>query len=244
MNASHDCLKDIDIAILAGGLGTRIESVLDETPKILAPVGERPFLSFLLDWLAKYGARRVVLGLGHLAHAVIDYLDGRGPDGIQIVPVIEPDPLGTAGALRFMKDRLRSDPVLVINGDSFVDVDLCDFVVSHAASNAEVSLICTELENTSHSGRVSVSEQGRIIDFIEKDIKHEGPGFINAGVYLFSAAMLSRIEKTTGSSLEHDVFEMMAPETLHAMTGQFRFIDIGTPESLATATEVISSCSW
>jgi len=127
--ARAQCLAAVDVFVIAGGLGTRIGSVLGNTPKLLARIGGRPYLAYLLDWLRRFGAKRIVLGLGHQAQAVVDFLDRdkAAGDGLEIVPVIEPRPLGTAGAIRFARGNLRSDPVLIMNGDSFADADLCAF---------------------------------------------------------------------------------------------------------------------
>jgi mannose-1-phosphate guanylyltransferase len=235
-------LKTIDVVILAGGLGTRVSHVLKDTPKILAPLGGRPFLSIVLEWLAGFGARRVVLGLGHLAQAVLGYLEDRRPESIEVVTVVEPEPLGTAGAVRFLAKEIESDPVLVMNGDSLVGADLCAFVRSHAASGAEASLLCTEMDDTARYGRVDVAPDGRIRGYREKKTAHPAPGIVNAGVYLFGAAMMARIRAASGASLERDIFPAAPPGCLHAMTGRFPFVDIGTPESLNAASEVVTAC--
>lgn len=234
-------MKTIDVAILAGGLGTRISHVLKDTPKLLAPVCGKPFLDILVEWLAGFGVRRVILGLGHLAPAVIGHLEDSHTTGLDIVPVVETNPLGTAGALRFLRHKVESDPLLIINGDSFVGADLCAFVASHKASGAEASLLCVEMDDTSRYGRVEVTGEGKISGFMEKSVE-PAPGLISAGVYLFGSAMLSRIEASNGPSLERDIFQTMPPGSLHAMTGRFPFVDIGTPESLLEASEVVMSC--
>ena len=113
------CLKDIDVVVLAGGLGTRIRDTLGDTPKLLAPVGGTPFLDLLIRRLKSCQARRLVLGLGHLADRVAAHLDANPPDAIEVVTAVEPEPLGTAGALRFVRTHIRTDPVMVMNGDSF-----------------------------------------------------------------------------------------------------------------------------
>ena len=237
-----NCLKTIDVAVLAGGLGTRVSHVLKDTPKILAPLDGRPFLSILLEWLAGFGARRVVLSLGHLAPAVLGHLGDSPPEGIEVVTVIEPEPQGTAGAVRFLGHEIESDPVLVINGDSLVGADLCAFVASHAASGAEASLLCTEMDDTARYGRVDVAPDGRIRGYAEKKTARPAPGIVNARVYLFGAAMISRIRASSGASLERDIFPALPPGCLHAMTGPFPFVDIGTPESLNAASEVVMAC--
>ena len=229
------CLCDIDVAVLAGGLGTRIQPALGDTPKILAPIDGRPFVDYLLDWLESFGARRVVFCLGHLGDKIQAHL-ARAERPARIESIIEPLPLGTAGAIAHARPLLRTSPVLVLNGDSFVDVDLCAFVAGHRASGAIASLVCTEVDDAGRFGRVSVGEDGRIVRFAEKDPSAAEPGAINAGAYLLDAAFLDLIRDSRARSIERDVFATRASGTLHAYQGRFSFIDIGTPESLARAT--------
>lgn len=234
----RDSLSSIDIAVLAGGLGIRIQPVLGETPKVLAPIGGEPFLALLLRWLAGFGAERIVLCLGIGADAVLDWLAGNAPTGLEIVPIVEPEPLGTAGALRFAAPALASNPALVLNGDSFVDADLCAFLAAHRTGGREASLLCCRVPDAARFGRVEIADGG-VTGFQEKSAG-PGPGPINAGVYLFSQAMLRRIREMPGRSLERDVFQAAAPGTLGAHTVDGTFIDIGTPESLADAEKVLS----
>lgn len=237
------CLKDIDVVILAGGLGTRIRETLGDTPKLLAPIGGTPFLDYVINRLKLFGARRLVLGLGHLAGAVEDYLETRPPDGIAVETLVEPEPLGTAGALRHIAGKIETDPVMVMNGDSFIAADLCRFLEKHGQSGADASLLAAEVENMSRFGRLMLSPQGRIEAFLEKDPGESGPGVINAGVYCFSAAMLETIMNIEGPSMEHDVFEALPPGTLNAVIGEGPFIDIGTPDDLVRAEEVLKPFS-
>jgi NDP-sugar pyrophosphorylase family protein len=240
---SRCCLAGIDVFVIAGGLGTRIRPVLGDVPKLLAPISGRPYLSYLLDWLQRFGAARVVLGLGHQAQPVIDFLgaDSRWQRVISVETVIEPHPLGTAGAIRFARQNLRSDPVLVLNGDSFADVDLCKFVEFHRQARPAVTLLCAEVEDASRYGRVEVDGRRRIKGFVEKDPHFHGGSLVSAGVYLFSATVLDEIAGGKASSLEHEVFANAPPGSLAAFSGKFPFIDIGTPESLAAAVNVIGN---
>ncbi len=233
------CLEALDIFVLAGGLGTRIRPVLGDLPKILAPILDRPYLAYLLDWLERFGARRVVLGLGHRAQAVIEYLEQAQPlNGIEVATVVEPSPLGTAGAIRFARGVLRSDPVLIMNGDSFTDADLCAFVDCHSAAETRGSLLCAEVDDAGRYGRVEIDQAGYIQGFVEKDAAFHGTALINAGVYLLSEGLLDDIAACEATSLERDVFERLPAGSLAAFAGRFRFIDIGTPESLAQAANV------
>ena len=233
------CLKDIDIVILAGGLGTRIKDTLGATPKLLAPIDGTPFLEFVINRLKLFGARRLVLGLGHLAGAVEQYLAHHPPQGISVATSVEPEPLGTAGALRHVAGLIESDPVMIMNGDSFIAADLCGFLEAHQQSGAVASVLAAEIEDTQRFGRLKLSPQGRIDAFLEKDPNQGGAGVINAGVYLFSSGMMDKITAMNGPSLERDVFEAMPPDTLNAVIGEGPFIDIGTPDDLARAGDVL-----
>jgi mannose-1-phosphate guanylyltransferase len=236
---SRDCLSGIDVFVLAGGLGTRIRSVLGDTPKLLADIGGRPYLDHLLDWLRSFGARRIVLGLGHRAEAVTDHLRACPRNDLELVAVVEPRPLGTAGAIRFARAELVTDPVLVINGDSLADVDLGAVLACHRQAKALGTIACAHVADASRYGRVSVDRAGRIQGFVEKDAAFHGPARVSAGIYLLSAALLDAIAAADDSPSLEQVFADLAPGTLAAFAGDFAFIDIGTPESLAEAAAIL-----
>jgi NDP-sugar pyrophosphorylase family protein len=237
------CLAPLDVLVIAGGLGTRIQSVLGDTPKLLAPIDGRPYLAYLLDWLWEFGAKRIVLSLGHRAQAVVDFLDRHRSsyDDQTVVAVTEPRPLGTAGAIRFARANLRSDPVLVMNGDSFADADLCAFLAHHRRTKAKATLLCAEVDDAGRYGRVELDREGRILGFVEKDPDFHGRSTVSTGVYLFSAALLDEIAASSATSLEHDVFARAPSGSLNAFAGRFAFIDIGTPESLKLAERVFAA---
>jgi NDP-sugar pyrophosphorylase family protein len=234
------CLATLDVLVIAGGLGTRIHSALGDTPKLLAPIGGRPYLAYLLEWLRRFGAKRIVLGLGYRARAVIDFLERNKSsyDDLTVVTVTEPEPLGTAGAIRFARPNLHTDPVLVMNGDSFADADLCAFVARHRRVKAKATLLCAEVDDAGRYGRVELDGEGRIRGFIEKDPNFHGKSAVSAGVYLFAAVLLDEIAAGGAVSLERDVFGRAASGSLGAFAGRFTFIDIGTPESLKLAERV------
>ena len=232
------CLKDIDVAVLAGGLGTRIHACLKDTPKIMAPVNGRPFLEYLLCWLENYGARRVVMCLGHLGDRVGAWLENN-PTSLEVVISQESDLLGTAGALRHAKNHLKSNPVMVMNGDSYVDTDLCALLAAHDKGGAGATLLCTEVDDARRFGHVSVGADGRILSFEEKCLDVSGPGLINAGVYVLSSDFLDSLAVEKENSLEKDVFTSRPSGELNAYVGRFPFIDIGTPESLDAASRIL-----
>lgn len=231
------CLAATDVLVLAGGLGTRIRSVLGDTPKLLAPIGGQVCLDLLLDWLRRQGARRVVLALGVGADQVCEYLDQHPAADLDIVRVIEPSPMGTAGAVRFARHALQSDPVIVVNGDTLLNADLCALLERHRAAMTLGTLLCTTVEDASRYGRVLVDEDGYISDFVEKDGTFRGPATVSAGAYVLSGELLDQIASGNAKSIEYDVFHKMPRRTLAAYSARFDFTDIGTPESLAGADQ-------
>jgi NDP-sugar pyrophosphorylase family protein len=233
------CLRDIDVVVLAGGLGLRLRDAIGPLPKVLAPIAGRPFLDYLLAWLEGFGARRVVLSLGYQAEMVLAYLAARPPSALVLVPVVEPAPLGTAGALRFVRGLLGSDPVMVLNGDSLVDADLSLLLAAHARAGTALSMLCTEVPGCGRYGRVELTRDQRVERFVEKDESFAAPGLINAGIYVVSAGLLDTIALGTASSFERDVLAAAPPHTIQALAGRFPFIDIGTSESLNEAVDFL-----
>jgi mannose-1-phosphate guanylyltransferase len=233
---------DLDAVVLAGGLGTRLRGVLPDRPKVLAPVAGRPFLDHLLDWLAAQGARRVVLALGVMADQVLAHLGRRAGHwpGLRLDPVVEPAPLGTGGALAFCRGRLTSDPVLVLNGDSFVDVDLGAFVGAWPADGASAALVAVEIADASRYGRLELSRAGRVQRFLEKT-PAPGAAWVNAGLYILAAELLAALPPGRPSSLERDLLESLPAGSIAAWRCRGRFIDIGTPASLAAAPAVLAA---
>lgn len=231
------CLKEIDAVILAGGLGTRLQSVLPDQPKVLAPVAGEPFLRHCLRWLAGFGTRRVILCLGHRADAVTDYVRANPWPGIEIVPAVEPQPLGTGGAVRHALPHLTSPTVLVLNGDSATKVDLCAFARFHRDNRAELSMVLTLRDAVGQSGLVETAPDGRVLRFSEKPAGRPGRGHINAGIYLLERAVIAAIPAGRDVSLEKEVFPARCGGPFYGFTGEFPFIDIGTPAAFDGATD-------
>lgn len=229
------CLESVDILVLAGGLGTRTRPVLGDVPKLLAPLAGKPYLEYLLTWLRLFGARHVLLALGHMAQKVVDYLRAHPPVGLTVSTIIEPKPMGTAGAIRFARSELRSNPVLVMNGDSFTEADLCQLLAAHKAAYTIGTLLCATVEDAGRYGRLAVEPNGRIRGFIEKDTSFHGSALVNAGVYVLSTELLDMVAAGDATSLEREVFERLPAGALGAFTEGRNFIDIGTPESLLLA---------
>lgn len=228
----------ISAAILAGGLGTRLRSLVSDRPKVLAPVGGRLFLAYLLEQLASAGIRRATLCTGYLGEQ-IETAFGHHYGSLQLLYSRERQPLGTAGALRAALPLLESDPILVLNGDSYCEVDLAAFVAWHRSQRASGSLVVVPLEDVSRFGSVEFDETGRILSFGEK--RRGGTGWINAGVYLLNRNVLEVVAPDGPVSLESEVFPVWVGNGLHAYAQGRRFVDIGTPASYAAAASLFAS---
>ncbi len=231
-------LKDVDIIVLAGGLGTRVSHILGDVPKLLAPIDGKPFLGHLLDWLVGFGATRVLLSLGVRSERVLEYLAGHGRASMTLVPLVEPSPLGTAGAVRFALPHTTSDTVFILNGDTFLEADLNRFVANHRQASSYLSLLCAEVPSVARFGSVEVVD-GHIARFIEKDGAADHPGLISAGMYLFSRAAIDALQRSNGASLERDFLQILPAGSIRAEITHGRFIDIGTPQSLAEAPHLV-----
>ncbi len=226
-------LSNVTAAILAGGLGTRLQSVVADRPKVLAPVAGRPYLAYLLDQLAVVGVREVVLLTGHLAEQVKDAF-GDTYGGMRLRYCVEPSPLGTAGSLRHALALFRTPRVLLLNGDSYVEMDFAALLEQHHRQKADVSLVLCRVDDTSRFGRVEVDADGRVVRFEEKR-KDAGSGWINAGVYLLRRDVIDSIPPARAVSLERDVLPQWITTGCRVQAYQTtgRFLDIGTPESYA-----------
>lgn len=235
-----DGIEHTDIVVLAGGLGTRLRPVIEDRPKILAPIGDRPFLDHLLHYLRSQGARRVILALGYRADQVEAHLRHAGSiwADLDIELTVEPEPLGTGGGLMHASALLESDPFLVMNGDTFVGADLNDFV--RTAGTSAAALLALKVENASRYGRLALDAADRVVRFEEKGAA-AGPAWINGGIYRLHADTLAPLRALTKSSIERDLLEALPPGTLQAVRSEARFVDIGTPESWREAPSIIAA---
>lgn len=232
-------LDGIDTLILAGGLGSRLRGVIGDSPKILAPVGGRPFLDILLHQLARFGAARAVLSLGFRADLVLAHLRARGAP-LPVTTVVEPEQLGTAGAVRYATSVLSSDPVLVLNGDTWITADFSAFIGEHRRSGKALSLLAARVEEASRFGTLRLAGDGALLAFKEKGA--HGPGLVSTGACLLSQAALAQLRNSTGPSLEIDFIATLPPERIHVHARpDTMFIDIGTPESFAEASSRIKT---
>ncbi|MEE1564903.1 MAG: NDP-sugar synthase, partial [Acidimicrobiales bacterium] len=220
--------------VLVGGLGTRLRPLTTDLPKQMLPILDRPMIEHVVAHLATHGIDEVVLSLGFLPGAFLDaYPDGRCA-GVPLTYAVEPEPLDTAGAIRFAaEDAGIEETFLVLNGDVLTDLAVDELVLFHRASGAEATVSLTPVEDPSRYGVVPTDADGRVTGFIEKPPADEAPcNWINAGTYVLEPSVLQRIPPGRRVSVEREVFPAMADAgTLFGFRSECYWVDTGTPET-------------
>jgi NDP-sugar pyrophosphorylase family protein len=223
--------------VLAGGLGTRLRSVVADLPKPMAPVAGRPFLAWILDRLAQAGFGRVVLAVGY-RHEIIEQHFGAAYRGIDLHYSVEAQPLGTGGALRLAADHVDRWPVFVLNGDTFLELDYRSMLDAHLKGSEQMSLAVCEVPDAGRYGTLELQD-GHVHGFLEKG--RSGPGVINGGTYLLSQGVLEKIPRDVPFSFEQ---QLLVPEVSAIRPAAFvtdgLFIDIGVPDDYARAQRLFA----
>jgi D-glycero-alpha-D-manno-heptose 1-phosphate guanylyltransferase len=219
--------------ILAGGFGTRLKTVVSDLPKPMAPVNGKPFLDYLLAYLAHYNIQKVVLSVGHLADKIIQQY-GNSFKGISISYAHEKEPLGTGGGIRLAMEQCHSRDILVLNGDSFFDIDLNKLYEYHCPY-WDCTIALRKVADASRYGTIKLNYD-LIKEFREKDGLHK-EGIINAGVYLLKRDFyLDKTKPHVNFSIERDFFEARINEmNISGIEQKAYFIDIGIPEDYQKA---------
>lgn len=218
--------------VLVGGRGSRLADLTLQIPKPLLPIdGDRVFLDYIMELIARHGYTDIVLLAGYLGEQVERRYTARTIGEATIRVLREPAPLGTGGALTVAREIL-DDAFVLMNGDALFDINLRALEVEARTGGALATLALKAVDDASRYGRV-IMEDGRIVAFLEKDVRVRGPGTINGGVYVLQRGLLDLIGRTP-CSIERDVFPRLAErDDLRGRAFEGYFIDIGTPESLA-----------
>jgi len=224
-------MAPVEGIILAGGLGTRLRAVLPDLPKPLAPVAGKPFLSYVLSYLARQGLKRLVFALGYQAEAIQRWLASQAwPFAVDFV--VEKEPLGTGGAIRHAWSHTTSPHILVVNGDTFCPAAIEPFYQAHLQKGADVSLVSVSVSPADRYGTLLISPDGWVQAFREKAPRHSG--WINAGLYLIRRTWWEKHAFPPAFSWETYLQEaLQKPAALRLYAHQLPnlpFIDIGIPE--------------
>src|SRR6266404_4813006 len=220
----------MDAIVLAGGLGTRLRSVVSNVPKPMAPLGGRPFLDLLLGSLKAKGITRVILSVGYMSDAITSYFQ-KNPLSMELVFDVESSPLGTGGAIAAALRHAQSDCVLVLNGDTYLDLDL-DAVRSMWPGDRTPIVVARAVSDTERFGRLDVAN-GRITKFIGSGIK--SAGIVNAGCYLIPTDVFLGENMPEKFSFEQDFLCRRPPSSLRVFVTLGQFIDIGVPDDYERA---------
>jgi NDP-sugar pyrophosphorylase family protein len=219
--------------LLAGGKGTRLRPLTIHTPKPIVPIFNRPFLHYQLDLLKQVPEiDEVVLSLNYQPRRIEEIFGDGGDSGLAIKYVVEPAPLGTAGAVRYAGESLR-ESVVVFNGDVLTQVDLAAVIALHRERKAKATIVLTPVENPSAYGLVETDDRGNIRRFLEKPNPDEITcDTINAGIYVLEPDTFDRIPSDTPWSIERSFFPSLIErrEAFVAYVYRGYWIDIGTPE--------------
>jgi D-glycero-alpha-D-manno-heptose 1-phosphate guanylyltransferase len=218
----------LEAIILAGGFGTRLRSVVRDLPKPMADVGGKPFISYLVDSLSDSGVKRIIFSVGYGRDAIMNYF-GNASGDISFIYAEETQPLGTGGAILNALKFAEDENLLVLNGDSFFDVDLKGLYNAHLASHGPLTISLKPMKNFERYGSVEVSGN-RVNGFREKE--RVDSGLINAGVYVMNRSISKSMEKhSTPFSFESDFLPKKCEELeINAHISDGYFIDIGIPE--------------
>jgi D-glycero-alpha-D-manno-heptose 1-phosphate guanylyltransferase len=222
----------LEALILAGGFGTRLRTVVSDVPKPMAPVQGRPFLAILLQSLSDKGVRRAILSVGYMHEKILAHFGERFGD-VSLAYEIESEPLGTGGAVARSMHHASEDHLLVLNGDTFLDLELAGLEQAWQRERRPI-IVGRMVPDTSRFGRLQHDGSGSVTAFAEKGIA--GPGLINAGAYVLPSEFFAHRHRQPPFSIETDVLTELATQGgLALFETQGQFIDIGVPEDYQRA---------
>ncbi len=228
MDGRFSTSEPLNAVILAGGLGTRLRSVLTDLPKCMAPVCGKPFLHYLLSYVSRFPFSKVVLSVGYLPETIFDWIDkNAGAFPFTIEYAVEETPLGTGGGVKKALGKCDSETVAVLNGDTYYNINMDAFCDAHEAGGKPISLSLKPMQDFDRYGNVEMNADGLVIGFCEK--KYCKQGLVNGGVYLLNRKGLldSMPEKF---SFETDFLQPQATMgKVNGFVNDAYFIDIGIP---------------
>jgi mannose-1-phosphate guanylyltransferase len=233
----------VQAVVLIGGQGTRLRPITHTVPKALVPLGNKPYVRYLVDALAAAGIEEAILSMGYLPDPIQRYFAGEDLKGFSLKYVVEDYPLGTAGGIKNTEEYLEEGPFVATNGDVLTGIDLTEVIDAHRESGALATLTLTAVDDPTAYGLVEVDHRLRVKRFVEKPGSDEvHTSLINAGIYVLEREVLNMIPKGREVSIERDIFpQLRAMGQLRAYISSAYWRDIGTPRSyLAASHDVLS----
>ena len=233
-----------DVAIvLAGGLGTRLQSVVKDVPKPMAEVAGRPFLNYLMYFLSTNKIRKVILAVGYKYEIIKEYLDiADHRYGLDISYSIETEMLGTGGAIFKAFEQVDGEFAFILNGDTFFDIPLSDLEAFAQSSSADIAFALLETEHSSRYGSVNYTPSGRIVSFKEKSTSESQKMIINGGIYYMKKSLISTLSMPAKFSMEQDFFEKNLQNLqAYGKVYQALFIDIGIPSDYTLSQDLLKN---
>lgn len=220
-----------DVVILAGGLGTRLKSVSGEIPKPMVDISGQPFLYRLMTYLEAQGIKRIILSLSYKADYIIDRVVNDNPVSCEVDFIVEKEPLGTGGAIKYASTKVNTEKFIVLNGDTYCELDYSAFV--QASLESELLISGVEISDVSRYGSLDIGANSHVNAIVEKG--RTGPGIINSGIYVVSKESINNfpLEKF---SFESDFLTSFNGD-FNAFVSSSYFIDIGVPEDYYAACE-------
>jgi NDP-sugar pyrophosphorylase family protein len=230
-----------DALLLCGGAGLRLRSVLGNSPKGMADVAGRPFLELLLRQLRRHGFERAILAVGYQKDMIYSHF-GERAGGLDLAYSTESSPLGTGGALRNAVDLIESENVLIMNGDSYTDADLCEFAVDYQEAKADLSVVVVPADGRGDCGSIALDESGKLTSFAEKQDPFHAP-YANAGIYMTSRRTLYEMPSGLEVSLEREILPqwLRQGKYIKGFACLSKCIDIGTPERYRSAQDILAT---
>jgi mannose-1-phosphate guanylyltransferase len=222
--------------ILAGGEGTRLRPLTSTVPKPVVPLVDRPFITYMLEWLRRHGVDDVVMSCGYMASGVRNVLGEGQQFGLRIRYVEEPRPLGTGGAVKFA-EPLLDERFIMLNGDVLTDMDLTAQIEQHERTGARATVALIGVADPSRYGLVRIAEDRSVKEFLEKPSSDQiDTNLINAGAYVLERDVLASLAPNVNISIEREVFPGLVGHGLYAYPAEGYWLDIGTPDTYLQAT--------
>ena len=229
------------VVIMAGGKGTRIASVNSEVPKPMIPLLNKPILQYEIECLKRQGFCNITLVIGHMGHVVREYFEDGAMFGVHIDYIEENEPLGTAGALYYLKDRIKDD-FLLLNGDIIFDVDLNRFLEAHK-KRGTVATILTHPNNHPFDSGIIVAEKGKVVRWLHKeDERLWYQNRVNAGLHILSPKIFDYIKELKKTDLDRDLLKPLIVKGELSIYDSPEYVkDMGTPDRYYDVIEDIKS---